>query len=269
MSSNALSNLSQLGLNLIGVNDSGDISAVHHWSIQSVSLLLLGDVGWGSEDRVEGLESVLGEDDESSEVTSWSELEDIESIHVASVNTWQVSGGLLHTEGVVSVDEEWTLSHDVSRVSVFSSSLSDLLGLSDLGDIVTSSEVLEGLEDGLGVWKSKVVNDKWELWDSIDVMTSSHDEWGASGGSEGGGNGMSSLSDVGLCVPFSPDLKWSEHSSLSAHVTESGLTSSGSTRSRDSWDSCNGSSSSPGLGGVLSTSLVENGVTLSSVLGKL
>jgi len=269
VSSNALSNLSQLGLNLIGVNDSGDISAVHHWSIQSVSLLLLGDVGWGSEDRVEGLESVLGEDDESSEVTSWGELEDIESIHVASVNTWQVSGGLLHTEGVVSVDEEWTLSHDVSRVSVFSSSLSDLLGLSDLGEIVTSSEVLEGLEDGLGVWKSKVVNDKWELWDSIDVMTSSHDEWGASGGSEGGGNGMSSLSDVGLCVPFSPDLKWSEHSSLSAHVTESGLTSSGGTRSTDSWDSCDGSTSSPGLGGVLSASLVEDGMSLSSVLGQL
>jgi hypothetical protein len=35
---------------------------------------------------------------------------------------------------------------------------------------------------------------------------------------------MSSLGKVALSVPFSPDLKWSEHSSLSAHVTESSLT---------------------------------------------
>jgi len=40
---------------------------------------------------------------------------------------------------------------------------------------------------------------------------------------------MSSLGDVDLSVPFSPDLEWSEHSSFSAHVTESGLSSSGSS----------------------------------------
>ena len=80
---------------------------------------------------------------------------------------------------------------------------------------------------------------------------------------------MSSLSDIGLSVPFSPDLKGSEHSSLSAHVTESGLTGSGGTRSRDSWDSCYSSTSSPGFSGVFGTSFVENGVTLSSVLGEL
>jgi len=56
---------------------------------------------------------------------------------------------------------------------------------------------------------------------------------------------MSSLGDIGLSVPFSPDLKWSEHSSFSAHVTEGSLTGSGGTRSRDSWDSCYGSTSSP------------------------
>ena len=56
---------------------------------------------------------------------------------------------------------------------------------------------------------------------------------------------MSSLGDVASLMPFSPDLKWSEHSSLSAHVTESGLTSSGSSGTRDSRDSCDGSTGSP------------------------
>lgn len=186
----------------------------------------MGDVRWGSEDAVKGLESILGEDDKSSEVTTWGELEDVKSVDVASIDTWEVSGGLLHTGGLISVDNKWTLSHDVSGVSVFASSGSDLLGFSNLGEIITSSEALESSEKGLGVWKGKVVNDKWELWDLVDVVTSSHNKWGASGSGKSGGNGMSSLSDVGLCVPFSPDLKWSEHSSLSAHVTESSLTGS-------------------------------------------
>ena len=37
---------------------------------------------------------------------------------------------------------------------------------------------------------------------------------------------MSSLGDVDLSMPFSPDLEWGEHSTLSAHVTESGLSGS-------------------------------------------
>lgn len=80
---------------------------------------------------------------------------------------------------------------------------------------------------------------------------------------------MSSLGNIGLSMPFSPDFEWGEHSSFSTHVTEGSLTSSGCTRSRDSWDSCYGSTSSPRLSGVLGTSFIEDGVTLSSVLGKL
>jgi hypothetical protein len=269
VSSDASSDFSQFGLNLIGIDNSGDIGAVHDGSVESVTLLLLGDVGWSSENGVKSFESILGEDDESSEVTSWGELEDVKSVHAAGIDSWEISSGGLDTGGLVSIDDKWTFSHDVSGVSVFSSTLSDLLGLSDLSKIVTGSEVLEGSEDGLGVWKSQVVDDEWELWDLVDVMTSGHNKWSASSGGESGGNGMSSLGDVNLCVPFSPDLKWSEHSSFSAHVTESSLTSSGGTGTRDSWDSCYGSTCSPGFGGVLSTSFVENGVTLSSVLGKL
>ena len=107
----------------------------------------MGDVRWGSEDAVKGLESILGEDDKSSEVTTWGELKDVKSVDVASIDTWEVSGGLLHTGVLISVDNKWTLSHDVSGVSVFSSTLSDLLGLSNLSEIITSSEVLESSED--------------------------------------------------------------------------------------------------------------------------
>jgi hypothetical protein len=49
-------------------------------------------------------------------------------------------------------------------------------------------------------------------------------------------------------VPLSPDLERSEHASLTAHVTESSLTGSVGTGSANSWDSCDGTTSSPGLG---------------------
>ena len=63
---------------------------------------------------MEGLESLLGEDEESSEMTTWGELEDVKSVNVASLDTWKVSSGLFDTIFLVIVDDEWTLSHDVS-----------------------------------------------------------------------------------------------------------------------------------------------------------
>jgi hypothetical protein len=70
-------------LNLIGVDDSGEISTVHDTSVESVVALLLGSSGMASEDVVESLESILGEDNESTEVSTWGKLEDVESVHVA------------------------------------------------------------------------------------------------------------------------------------------------------------------------------------------
>lgn len=65
--------LSELALNLITVDDSSEISAGHHVSVEDISALFntLGSVV--TEDVVKGLESVLGPDDESTEVTTWGE----------------------------------------------------------------------------------------------------------------------------------------------------------------------------------------------------
>lgn len=68
----------------------------------------------GSENGVKSLESILGEDGESTEMSSWGELEDVESTDMAGINTRQVSSGLLNVGGIVTIDDEWTLSHDVS-----------------------------------------------------------------------------------------------------------------------------------------------------------
>jgi len=47
-------------------------------------------------------------------------------------------------------------------------------GLSNLVEVITNSEVVEGTDEGFGVWEGKVVNDEWELWDIADLMASGH-----------------------------------------------------------------------------------------------
>lgn len=63
------------GLNFIRVDDSGDIRVSNRGLREQVSRLLARSLLVGSEDGVESLESILGPDEESSEVTSRSQLQ--------------------------------------------------------------------------------------------------------------------------------------------------------------------------------------------------
>lgn len=218
--------LSKLGLNLIGVDDSSKISTGHDGSVKVISALLGGSISGGSENLVQGFESRFGEDDESTEMTSWGELEDVKSMDIADVDTWEISSGSLELITSFVVDDKWSLSHDILGVSISTVTLSDLLGVSNLGEIVTGSDGVENSDERFGVWLGEVVDDEWELWDVVNVMSSCHDKRSDSGGSKSSCDGMSSLGNVNLSVDCSPDLEWSEHSGLSAHVTECGLSSS-------------------------------------------
>jgi len=77
MCSNGVSDISELCLNLVRVDDSSKISAGHLSSWESISSLLSGFLVIGSENGIELLESILGEDDESTKVTTWGKLEDV------------------------------------------------------------------------------------------------------------------------------------------------------------------------------------------------
>jgi len=142
--------VSEFGLNLIRVYDPGEIGAGHDWTGESVSLLLVRWGRIGSEDRVELIESILGEDSESTEVTTWGQLEDVKSVDIASLNSWQVSSGLLHILGGIGMDDKWSLSHDVSGISVFSDTGSDFLGSLDLQEFVRDTEGVQSGEERTG-----------------------------------------------------------------------------------------------------------------------
>lgn len=105
---------SKFSLNLVGVDNSSKIGAGHHWSVESPSGFLGSWGSGGSEDAVEGFECLLGEDEESTKMSTWGELENVKSVNIASLDTWKVSSGLFDTIFLVVIDDEWTLSHDVS-----------------------------------------------------------------------------------------------------------------------------------------------------------
>jgi len=131
----------------------------------------------GSEKTVQFLESALGENNESSEVTTWGKLDDVKSSDVANINTWEVSSGSSDVGALITVDDEWSLLHDVSRVSVFTSSGSQLLVVSNSAKIIIESDFVKGFKELFGVGGVEAVKNKWELWNILNGVTSGHNEW--------------------------------------------------------------------------------------------
>lgn len=235
----------ELGLDLVGVDDSGEVGAGHHVSSELESALGDTSDSVGTEDVVELSEGVLGEDNESSEVTTGSELEEVQSGDGANVDTGEVSSGSLDGGVVVTVDDQGSLADGEATISNLAVAGSGVLVVANAGEVTGDTEVVEGLEEGGGLLGVEVVNNKGELGDTVDLVASGHDKRTAGGGSEGGGDSVSLLVEVNLSVPFSLDLERGEHATFTAHVTEGTLTGTGSTRSRDSWDTGDGATSSP------------------------
>lgn len=81
-------------LDTIGVNDGGEIGTGHDSSVEHVASLLGGLLDTVAEDLIEGGEGGRGEDEEATEMSTRGELEDVEAVHVADINTVNVAGGL-------------------------------------------------------------------------------------------------------------------------------------------------------------------------------
>jgi hypothetical protein len=166
----------ELGLDLVGVDDSGEVSAVHDVAVEDIATLL--DVGSAvvAEDSIECLEGIFGPDDEAAEVTTRGELEEVNSVHVDKVNTGEVSGGSLDTLVLLTVDDQRASAENVSGVSQLTVASSDFLGISGSLDVFTSTNVLEGGEEGLGGVNVEGVNNEGKLGDIQDFVASGKNE---------------------------------------------------------------------------------------------
>lgn len=219
----------EFALDLVRVNDSGEVSAGHHVSSELEARLDDGLLSVGTEDLVKSLKGVLGEDDESTEMTTRGELEEVKSVDVAGVDTGEVAGGVLDEVVLLTVDDQGTLTEAEAGVSELTLTGAHLLGGADAGEVAGTAEVVERLEELGGLLEVEGVNNEGKLGDVLDSVTTGHDEGTASSGGESGGNSVSFLVVVNLSLPLSPDLEGSEHATLAAHVTESTLAGTVST----------------------------------------
>lgn len=170
----------ELGLNLVRVDDPGEVGTVDHVTLELVAALLGALLGVGAEDVIEAAEGIGGPDDESSEVTTGSQLEEVDSVHVASVNTGEVPGASLDVRVLVSVDDQGSLAHGESGVAVLSVSVSHLLGFADSVEVLLGTELVQGVKERAGGAGVHGVGDERQLGDIVDTVTTGLDERGAS-----------------------------------------------------------------------------------------
>jgi hypothetical protein len=256
-------------LNFVGVDDTSDVGVGDLVGREGPALLLGASLSVGSEDVVKFLEGTLGPDNESSNMTARGELEEVESAHVGDLNSGDVPQSLEKGDIGSTVDNQRSTSAAVPSVSELSFSSANLDGIDDLLDISPGTDVLQesdGLASTFNLFGG-VRDDERELGGRVDSVSSGLNERENSGGSKGSGDGVSFLLDVASAVPSPPDADGCEHSSLSAHVSEGTLAVPGSTRASNSGNTGHSSTSTPRLSGVLHTSMVVDGMTLSSVFG--
>jgi hypothetical protein len=166
----------ELSLDLVGVDDSGEVSAVHDVAVEDIATLFDVSSAVVAEDTVEGLEGIAGPDDEATEVTTRGELEEVKSVNVDEVNTGEVSGGSLDALVFLTVNDQRTSAEDVSGVSHLTVASSDFLGVSGSLDVFTSTNVLEGGEESLGGVDIEGLNNEGKLGDIHDSVASGENE---------------------------------------------------------------------------------------------
>jgi len=231
----------QGGLDFISLKDSLEISIGHDWSWHGESLLVVGAV-----DSIEGLEGGGGPDAESTNVSTWGEFEQVEFVNWEEGDTWDIS----ESEGqtiILGIDDQWASLLNASSVSHFTTSGTESSGGFDTFNISPGVGLTKNTDGILGLGQSlnRVFDNQWEFWNLFDSVTLGHGQRWESSGGDGGDGGITSLSDIDLSEPSSPGLVWVEHTTTSAHVTESGSTRSGGTTTTDTWDTSNGTTGTP------------------------
>jgi hypothetical protein len=264
----ALLSRNDLGLNLIGVDDAGQVAVRHHGTGDTEALLLSRfRTVLTAVKPIELGQRVLGEDNEASEVTTRGKLKEVEGRHVGHLDTRDVAEGFLDAV-VLAVHHKGSTTLHVTAVAHLALARADLTRCLGLLDVVARTEGSEDLHrsdclvDGL----DRVLHDQRALGDLVNLVATSHDQRGKRRRSQGGAHGVPLLVGVDLAVPLPPGLGRVEHAASTAHVAEGSLTSTVGTTTRDTRNAGDGTARSPRLGRGLVPSVLVDGVRLALVL---
>lgn len=224
--------------------------------------------GLGSPDLVDGVEGILSPDHETAKVGTRGELEKVEGVNRSDLNTGDVAEGLDNTL-VLLVDDKGTEALGGAAATVLTLTSTEGLAVDDAGNVLLGTNVLEELKSLLGLGEGLDVgaNDEGDLRDLLDLVATGENKGGDTGGSNGSGSSVALLVLVHLDMPLTPGLGGGEHTTGTAHVTEGTLARGVGTRATDTGDTGDGTTSTPGLGRGLLTSVGSDGVSLTLVLG--
>lgn len=258
------------GLDLLRVDDTGDIGVGDAAGGQEVVLLEGGGLSGGTVEGVELLKGALSPDDKATEVTTGSQSEQVQAADIAELNTGNVTEGLDNTI-VLLEDDEGTTTLTEATVTHLSLTGTESAGILDTLDIGKGGNLLEDLDGLLGLLAglSLVGEDEGELGDLLDAVTTGKDEGGEGRGSQGTDNSVTTLVDRHLTMPAAPDLGGCKHTTTTTHITKGTLSGTTSTTTTNTGDTGNGTTGTPGLGRGLVTSLVTDSVGLTAVLGQV
>jgi len=159
----------------------------------------------------------------------------------------------------------------VSSVSGFSSASTDSLAFDASLYILVSTKSLQHSYYTTRILNIMeiIINYQRNTWYLINSMSPCLNQRKNSRSCQSRANSISLLVNINLSMPSSPCLEWGKHSTFSCHVTKGGLSSSLGATTSYSWNSCYGSTWSPGDGSVPHTSEWVNSSWLSSVLGNV
>lgn len=154
-------------------------------------------------------------------MASWGELQQVESVDVADVDSGDVPDGLEELDVLLRIDDEGAAfegEFGASACLVVS-------GLQGALEVLEGADALEEGHDLLGLFVvvDLVVDDQWEFRDLLDFVAAGVNQRHKGGGGDGGGKGVAFLLDIHATVPSSVCAQRGEHASFTALVAESTL----------------------------------------------
>lgn len=190
--------LSQNGLNFGRVDETGDIGVGDQVGRKEVILLQRGWGGGGSVDFIQSGERGGSPDDETAEMSTRGELEEVERENGGGLNTGDVAESLneLLAIDIWVVDNQRSTALAVAAASQLTLTGTDFARLLDLDEIWASTNSLQELNGSLGLGKSSTLeslglNDERNLRDVGDAVTAGEEQRRNGRSSQGGSSGES------------------------------------------------------------------------------
>jgi hypothetical protein len=220
-------------------------------------------------DLIKSLESIRGPDDKTTTVCTRSKLEKVETSDLAEINARDVTESTSKTALVIVVDHKRTTTLDVTTTTPLALTSTDATRGNDTLDIIISTDGLEALDGILGLLdlgNRIVADDKRNLRDVLDLVAASDHKSRDGRSSDGRDDSIATELKIHTTVDATEGSLGRVHVTTTSHVTKSSLTATVSTATSNTRDTCNSTTSTPGLSRVHQTNTGIDTVSLMVIL---